>query len=43
MELQQQEYKQLIEGIGILLTAGKEKVEYGSQLFDRFSAYLTQD
>ncbi|HXB09526.1 MAG TPA: PDDEXK nuclease domain-containing protein [Puia sp.] len=72
MELQQQEYKRLIEGIGNLLTAGRnkaaqqvnaalvqtyweigqyivefeqrgsEKAEYGSQLFDRLSADLTQ-
>ncbi len=72
MDLQQQEYKQLIEGIGHLLKVGREKAaqqvntvlvqtyweigryivefeqrgnekaEYGSQLFDRLSADLTQ-
>lgn len=72
MELQQQEYNKLIQGIGQLLIAGreraaqevnsilvqtyweigryivefeqrgKEKAEYGSQLFDRLSTDLTQ-
>ena len=72
MELQPKEYKQLIEGIGQLLMAGREKAaqevnsalvqtyweigryivefeqrgnekaDYGSQLFDRLSADLTQ-
>ena len=72
MELQQQEYSKLIQGIGQLLIAGreraaqevnsilvqtyweigryivefeqrgKEKAEYGSQLFDRLSTDLTQ-
>jgi hypothetical protein len=72
MDLQQQEYSKLVQGIGQLLTAGREraaqkidnilvqtyweigryivefelrgneKAEYGSQLFDRLSADLTQ-